>query len=267
MGGATIANRGPSAPHPANGGEASPGRRLDALHRKSGELTHDLNNLLGVILSGNERLAEELPEGGEQQKLALLALEAAERAAELLRRSLSLARGQATAPQPDTTDGAAALAALERMAGQAMGPGVRLRVFGSALPLHCLGDRTGLEMALLNLCLNADQAMPEGGRIFVQARRTYVNGAEGARLGLAPGIFIAFTVRDTGPGMSPETLARAVDPLFTTKATGTGLGLSSIVDFAGACGGAFALQSREGLGTAATVYLPAAEPDQGAVAA
>jgi signal transduction histidine kinase len=246
---------------------ASPVRRLDAMHRKSGELTHDLNNLLGVILSANERLAEELPEGCEQQKLALLALEAAERAAELLRRSLALAQGHAAAGHPAATDGAEALAALERMAGQAMGPGVRLRVFGSALPLNCLGDRTGLEMALLNLCLNADQAMPDGGRIFVQARRTYVSGAEAARLSLTPGVFIAFTVRDTGPGMSPEVLARATDPLFTTKATGTGLGLSSIVDFAATCGGAFALQSREGLGTAATLYLPLAEPALGTVAA
>jgi signal transduction histidine kinase len=267
MGGAAFSNRGPSEPRPANRGEATPVRRLDALHRKSGEITHDLNNLLGVILSGNERLAEELPEGSEQQKLALLSLEAAERAAELVRRSLALSHGRAAAPHPDTVDGADALAALERMAGQAMGPGVRLRLFGSALPLNCVGDRTGLEMALLNLCLNADQAMPDGGRIFVQARRTYVSGSEGVRLALAPGVFIAFTVRDTGPGMSPETLARATDPLFTTKATGTGLGLSSIVGFATASGGAFALQSREGLGTAATLYLPVAEPALGTVAA
>lgn len=250
----------------ANAGEGSVAERLGALHRSSGALTHDLNNLLGVILSANERLAEELDEGSPQQTLALLALEAAERGAELLRRTLSGAH-PAAAPQPDTVDGAEALAALERMAGQAMGAGVRLRVFGSALPLICLGDRTGLEMALLNLCLNADQAMPGGGRIFVQARRTYVDGSEGPRLGLAPGVFIAFTVRDTGPGMSPETLARATDPLFTTKAAGTGLGLSAIVDFAGSCGGAFALQSREGLGTAATLYLPTADPAETAAAA
>jgi len=250
-----------SPPLPANGGQ-----RLEALHRSSGALTHDLNNLLGVILSANERLAEELSEGGAQQKLALLALEAAERGGELLRRALSLTQATA-APQPDAVDGAQALAALERMAGQAVGPGVRLRVFGSALPLLCRGDRTGLEMALLNLCLNADQAMPDGGRIFVQARRTFVGGADGGRLGLAPGVFIAFTVRDTGPGMSPQVLARATDPLFTTKAAGTGLGLCTIVDFAASCGGAFALQSREGLGTAATLYLPVAEAGQDAVAA
>jgi signal transduction histidine kinase len=267
MGSVDFNNERPLAPGPANSGAASQASRLDAMRRVSGEITHDLNNLLGVILSANERLAEELGEGGEQQKLALLALEAAERAAELLRRSLALAQGHPVARQADTADGAEALAALERMAGQAMGPGVRLRVFGSALPLHCRGDRTGLEMALLNLCLNADQAMLDGGRIFVQARRTYLSESGGRRLDLAPGVFIAFTVRDTGPGMSPETLARATDPLFTTKPEGTGLGLSSVVDFAAACGGGFALQSRQGLGTAATLYLPLAELALGAVAA
>jgi signal transduction histidine kinase len=250
----------------ANTGHGSVAARLGALHRSAGALTHDFNNLLGVIVSANERLAEELGEGGEHQKLALLALEAAEVGAELLRRAMSLTKASASSP-PDTVDGADALAALERMAGQAMSPGVRLRVFGSALPLLCLGERTGLEMALLNLCLNADQAMPDGGRVFVQARRAYVGETEGARLGLTAGVFIAFTVRDTGPGMSPETLARATDPLFTTKATGTGLGLSSVVGFAASCDGAFALQSREGLGTAATLYLPVAEPTSGAVAA
>src|ERR1700712_3835449 len=127
----------------ANAGEGSVAERLGALPRSSGALTHDLNNLLGVILSANERLAEELDEGSPQQTLALLALEAAERGAELLRRALSDAHC-ASAP-PDTVDGALALAALERMAGQAMGPGVRLRVFGSSLPLVCLAETVGLE--------------------------------------------------------------------------------------------------------------------------
>src|SRR3954469_14277239 len=89
----------------ANAGRRSAAARLGALHRSSGALTHDFNNLLGVILSANERLAEELPEGGEQQKLALLSVEASERAAELLRRSLALVQGQAAAAQPETTDG------------------------------------------------------------------------------------------------------------------------------------------------------------------
>lgn len=238
----------------ANRGEGSTARRLGALHRMSGALTHDFNNLLGVILSANERLAQELVEGSEQQKLALLSLEAAERGADLLRRALALAQDRD--PEPEAVDCAEALDALRRIAGQAVAPNVRLKVCAITQPLQCRGDRTGLEMALLNLCLNASQAMPDGGGIFVQAREINVNTAGGRRLGLAPGGYVAFTVRDNGKGMSAETLARATHPLFTTKATGTGLGLSSVSDFAAAAGGALALHSREGHGATVTLYLP-----------
>ena len=237
--------------------------RLDALHRASGALTHDFNNLLGVILSASERLAGELTAGGEQQKLALLALEAAERGAELLRRTLSL--GQAGEPAAAAVDGAASIATVRRMARQAIPTSVRLRA--TAEPLHCLADRTGLEMALLNLCLNAGQAMPDGGRLDISARETRVSGFDARRMGLTPGDYVGFTVRDTGKGMPPETLARAAEPLFTTKATGTGLGLSSVRDFAASCGGALSLWSREGHGTTATLYVPVADAAGAAAAA
>jgi signal transduction histidine kinase len=252
-------------PAAANEGSASAAQRLDALHRASGALTHDFNNLLGVILSASERLAGELAAGGEHQKLALLVLEAAERGAELLRRTLSL--GQADTPAAEPVDCAASLATVRRMARQAIPAGVRLRATPPAEALACLADRTGLEMALLNLCLNAGQAMPQGGRLFLSARETRISGSDATRLGLRPADYLGFTVRDTGAGMSPETLARATEPLFTTKVTGTGLGLSSVRDFAAACGGALALWSREGLGTSATLYVPMATPTVSAVAA
>jgi signal transduction histidine kinase len=242
---------------PANESLGSAAERLDALHRASGALTHDFNNLLGVILSASERLAGELTAGGEQQKLALLALEAAERGAELLRRTLSL--GQAGEPAAVAVDGAASIATVRRMARQAIPACVRLRAVTAAEPLNCLADRTGLEMALLNLCLNAGQAMPKGGSLFLTARETRVSGFDARRMGLTPGDYVGFTVRDTGMGMSPETLARASEPLFTTKTTGTGLGLSSVRDFAASCGGALSLWSREGHGTTATLYVPVAD--------
>ncbi|HEX3364467.1 ATP-binding protein [Phenylobacterium sp.] len=248
---------------PANEGQASAAERLDALRRMSGALTHDFNNLLGVIVSANERLAAELEEGSEAQRLALLALEAAERGAELLRRTLAL--GHEPAPQPDPIDCAQAMQAVRRMARQAIAADVRVKVCLPPQPLHCRGDRTGLEMALLNLCLNAGHATPAGGSINVDARQVRLDRSD--RLGLTAGDYIALTVRDTGSGMSPEILARAADPLFTTKATGTGLGLSSVRDFAAAAGGALSLWSREGHGTTATLYLPVAEAAQSAAAA
>ncbi|WP_324940688.1 ATP-binding protein [Phenylobacterium sp.] len=255
---------------PANEGQdsasgGSQAQRLDALHRRSGSLTHDFNNLLGVILSANERLAAELGEGSEQQKLARLALEAAERGAELLRRTLAL--GHDAAPASAPIDAAQAVATVRRMARQAIAPDIRLSVQGPAQALSCLGDATDLEMALLNLCLNAGHATPAGGSISLQARETEITGFDARRLGLTPGAYIGFSVRDTGVGMSPQTLARAADPLFTTRSNGTGLGLSSVLDFAAAAGGALSLWSREGQGTTATLYLPLAAADPAAAAA
>ncbi|THD50728.1 ATP-binding protein [Phenylobacterium sp.] len=242
----------PQAAPAANDGQASAAERLDALRRMSGALTHDFNNLLGVILSANERLAAELAEGSEAQRLALLALEAAERGAELLRRTLAL--GHEPAPELDAVDCGEAMRTVRRMARQAIAPDIRLKVCLPVQPLHCAGDRTGLEMALLNLCLNAGHATPAGGAISLDARQVRLDRSD--RLGLAAGDYIALTVRDTGAGMAPEILARATDPLFTTKATGTGLGLSSVRDFAASAGGALSLWSREGHGTTATLHLP-----------
>jgi signal transduction histidine kinase len=259
------ANEGQDSASPNSKGKRSRAQRLDALHRRSGSLTHDFNNLLGVILSANERLVAELGEGSEQQKLARLALEAAERGAELLRRTLALGHDPAPASAP--IDCAEAVATVRRMARQAIAPDIRLSVQGPAQALSCLGDATGLEMALLNLCLNAGHATPAGGCISLQARETEITGFDARRLGLAPGAYVGFSVRDTGVGMSPQTLARAADPLFTTRSNGTGLGLSSVLDFAAAAGGALSLWSREGQGTTATLYLPLAAADPAAAAA
>jgi signal transduction histidine kinase len=234
----------------------STAERLAALHKTSGALAHDFNNLLGVILSANERLADQLEDGSEEKKLALLSLEAAERGSAMLRRLLAMTRDDA--PQIEAIDCGEVLQTLRGLARQAIAPAVRLTVFAPETPLLCSGDGMGLEMALLNLCLNAGQATPDGGAVSVQVRTTRLSVGEARKLGLARGGYVAFSVRDTGKGMSAATLSQATDPLFTTKATGTGLGLSSVVDFAASAGGALALQSREGHGTTATLYLPLA---------
>ncbi|HEX4711490.1 ATP-binding protein [Phenylobacterium sp.] len=239
--------------------------RLAALHRMSGAIVHDLNNLFGVILGANERLAAELGEGGDQQKHALIGLEAAERGAALLRRLLSLAQDEAR--ELDPIDCADVLQTLRRLARQAIAPGVRVSVWTPAAPLHCAGDRVGLEMALLNLCLNAGQATSDGGSVSVRARATRLTAGEARGLGLAPGGYVAFSVQDTGKGMSAETLARATDPLFTTRPAGTGLGLSSVLDFATAAEGALLLQAREGEGATATLFVPLAQAETAAQAA
>lgn len=258
-----TATRRRSAAPPAEG--IATAKRLATLHRSSGTLAHDLNNLLGVILSANERLSEELADGSDQQKLAVLGLEAAERGAALLRRLLALARDEA--PDAGSVDCSDVLHALLHLARQAIAPAVRLEVRAPATPLRCAADGTSLEMALLNLCLNAGQATPDGGEISVDAQAVRLTVPAARKLGVAGGGYVAFAVRDTGKGMSPAVLARAADPLFTTRTAGTGLGLSSVIDFAASAGGALELASIEGRGTTATLYLPLAHAVATAAAA
>jgi signal transduction histidine kinase len=151
------------------------------------------------------------------------------------------------------------LATLRPLVRQAIPQGVSLKVLPAAEPLTCTTDLTGLEIAILNLCLNAGQATPVGGKVVLKARPVRLDIAEAQALGVEPGAYAAFTVRDTGVGMSPATLARALEPLFTTRTEGTGLGLSSVADFAAAAGGGFTIASQMGRGTTATLYLPMAE--------
>jgi len=239
------------------------GERLEALHRMAGVLTHDFNNLLGVILTSSETLAAELGEGAHRE-LALVGLKAAERGAELLKRLLALAQDRP--PGVETVDCGEVLETLRSLVRQAIPQGVSLKVLPAAGPLSCTADPTGLEIAILNLCLNAGQATPVGGKVVLKARAVRLDIAEAQALGVEPGAFAAFTVRDTGKGMSPATLARALEPLFTTRDDGTGLGLSSVADFVASCGGGFTLNSQRGRGTTAVLYLPiaGAEPKRAA---
>ena len=235
-------------------GSRSAAARLQALQLEAGALTHDFNNLLTVVIGANERLVAELDKNSEQHDLALVGLHAAEQGAALLRRLLDLAQDRTPLDACDCTD---ALEDLGRMARLSMPAGVTLKVSGPGTRVLCAADRAGLEGALLNLCLNAGQARPDDGLVWLKARE--VSGANDAhRLGLSPGRYVAFTIRDCGAGLSPETLARAMEPLFTTKPRGTGLGLSSVKAFADAAGGGLALQSREGYGATATLYVPVA---------
>ena len=228
----------------------------EALQRQAGVLAHDFNNLLGVILCASEALAAQLPEGSEGRELAQLSQEAAERGSELLRRLLDLSRPDAV---PETVcDAAEAARAAARQARLATSPSVSVEVDVTDAALPCAADRTALESALLNLCVNAGHAMPAGGVIRVCAEQSALGETAAEALGLPPGDYLALSVRDTGVGMSPEILARAVEPYFTTRQGrgGTGLGLSGVDAFARRAGGRLVLQSQVGQGTTATLYLP-----------
>ena len=218
--------------------------RQDALHRQAGVLAHDFNNLLNVILSASEALGDQLPEGSEGRELAQLSQDAAVRGAQLLRRMLDLSRPDA--PAAAACDGVEAVLATARRARLATPDSVSVEVRLAGAPLPCAVDPADLESALLNLCINAGHAMPAGGAITIRAE--------------AAGDHVVFSVRDEGVGMSPDVLARATEPYFTTRQGrgGTGLGLSGARAFADRAGGRLQLQSQEGRGTTATLYLPRA---------
>lgn len=223
-------------------------QRLEALHLQTGVLAHDFNNLLGVILAANEALAAQMPEGSDGWELARVAQEAAEKGADLLARLVDLSHPDADVAA--VADAAEAAVTVARLAQVSTASSVTVVALAMAEPLACRADACGLESALLNLCVNAGHAMPVGGAVQISV--------SAATLDDQP--YVAFSVIDAGIGMSPEMLARATEPYFTTRAGrgGTGLGLSGVRDFATRSGGRLTLVSQEGRGATATLYLPRA---------
>lgn len=232
-------------------------QKMESLGQLTGGIAHDFNNLLAVII-GNLDLLQRRVKGDDRAKRLLeSAMQGAERGAALTQRMLAFSRRQDLSPQPvnlhrligDMTD------LLER----SLGPTIRIdTTFADDLP-PALADPNQLEMALLNLAVNARDAMGGTGRIVIAARTE--SAPEANSMGLAPGHYCCLSVTDTGAGMTPDTLARAVEPFFTTKGVGkgTGLGLSMIHGFAEQSGGALRLKSAPGAGTTAELWLPIAD--------
>jgi signal transduction histidine kinase len=233
-------------------------QRLEAIGRLTGGVAHDFNNLLTVVMGVTETLALDLADGSEQQRLAMVGLQAAERGADVVRRLLAFSRQQPLVA--DTIDCAALFAALRPMVEQTIRDNVELTLSVAPETMCCTADRVGLESALLNLCVNARDAMPSGGSLSLHASAATIGDAAAGEMGLAVGPYVIFTVCDSGVGMSPDTLARAVEPFFTTKgmAGGSGLGLSTVYGFANQSGGRLAITSGEGRGTIVSLYLPRA---------
>jgi len=228
-----------------------------SLQRMAGVLAHDFNNLLTVVMSAAEQLSGGLAEGSEQRELAMVGLQAAERSAEMLARLVALSEQRTAAAAP--LHAGDVLRSAMRFVRHVAPAGVEVAVEAVSGDAAVLADRLALENALLNLCINAGHAMPGGGRLRLAAELRDVQGAEASALDVTPGAYVCFTVADTGEGMAPHILARATQPYFTTKGDrGTGLGLSSVKDFARAAGGGLAIGSRLGEGTTVSLFLPTA---------
>ncbi len=237
-------------------------QKIEAIGQLTGGVAHDFNNLLMAIMSGLALLRKRVPEGDAQiDRLIANSVQAAERGAALTQRMLAFARRQEL--KAERIDVAALVGGMGELLQRAIGPEWQIDLaFAPDLP-HVAADANQLEMALLNLAVNARDAMPDGGEVCIRAEARELASSRGE---LAPGRYVRLSVVDHGTGMSAETLARATEPFFTTKGIGkgTGLGLSMIHGFARQIGGTLELESVEGRGTSAHIWLPmaAGEADQ-----
>lgn len=232
-------------------------QKVDTIGQLTGGVAHDFNNLLMAMMGSLQILHKRLKSDPTSLRLLENAMRAADRGAALTQRLLAFARRQELRPEaiviPDLILG------MQDLLARALGPGVHLqREFPPDLP-PVLVDGNQLELAILNLSVNARDAMPSGGRILLKAEACEMADAEEAEH-LKPGRYVRLTMIDSGAGMDADTLARATEPFFTTKGVGkgTGLGLSMVHGLAAQSGGALTLSSKPGEGTRVDLWLPIA---------
>ncbi len=234
-------------------------RKMQAVGQLTGGIAHDFNNLLTGIIGNLELLQLRVAAGRSDglDRYAALAVASAERAAALAQRLLTFARRQPV--DSKRVEANRLLSGMEDLLRRTLEPAVNLRMAlaGTLWPTLC--DPNQLENAILNLAINARDAMPDGGRLTVETANAELDAAYAeAHDDVKPGQYVAIAVTDTGFGMAPEVAAKAFDPFFTTKPTGqgTGLGLSMLYDFIKQSNGHVRIDSEPGLGTTFRIYLP-----------
>jgi PAS domain S-box-containing protein len=235
-------------------------QKLETLGQLTGGVAHDVNNLLTPITGALDLLQRKYADDDPRAARWIDgALQSAERARLLVSRLLGFARRQAL--ETRAVDVGELLEGMRDLVASSIGAGIELHIQPAATLPAAVADPNQLELALLNLCVNARDAMPDGGSISIAADRVVVGPDE--RAGLAAGIYVRLSVVDTGVGMDKATLARAIEPFYSTKdvGKGTGLGLSMVHGLAAQLGGAFVLSSVVGKGTRADLYLPVSADD------
>ena len=233
-------------------------QKMEAVGQLTGGIAHDFNNLLAGITGSLELMQARIAQGRttELARYAAAAHGAAQRAAALTHRLLAFSRQQTLDPKPTAVN--RLIAGMEELIRRTVGPGISLEVVGSAGLWTTLCDPNQLENALLNLCINARDAMPAGGRLTIETANASLDEHAARMRGAAPGQYVALCVTDTGVGMTPDVVERVFDPFFTTKplGQGTGLGLSMVYGFAKQSGGEAKVCSEPGQGTTVKIYLP-----------
>ena len=233
-------------------------QKMEAIGQLTGGIAHDFNNMLGTMSTSLQVLQKRLQAGQAEgsERYIGMAQQSVRRAAALTQRLLAFSRQQTLDPRP--TDVNRLIAGLEEMIRRSIGPAVELEVVGAGGLWATRVDAPQLENALLNLCINARDAMPEGGRLTIETANSWLDGHAAAERELPPGQYVSISVTDTGTGMTEEVIARAFDPFFTTKpvGAGTGLGLSMVYGFVRQSGGQVRVYSELGVGTTMSLYLP-----------
>jgi two-component system, cell cycle sensor histidine kinase and response regulator CckA len=241
-------------------------QKMEAVGRLAGGVAHDFNNLLTAIQGNVEMLLLEVPHAGAMRDDLMEIKRASTRAASLTRQLLAFSRKQMLAPK--VLDLNAVVREMERMLGRVIGEDVQLVTVLHAVHAAVMADPGQLEQVVLNLAVNARDAMPRGGTLRIETREVVLSETEAQRYPyrVDPGAYVRLAVSDTGTGMPPEVLARVFEPFFTTRepGKGTGLGLSTVYGIVKQSGGYVWAESEEGRGSTFRVYLPRvnAEPER-----
>ncbi len=233
-------------------------QKMEAVGQLTGGIAHDFNNLLMAISGSLELLGNRLAQGRlkESERYMVTAQSAVKRAAALTHRLLAFARRQTLDPKPTNIN--RLIIDMEELIRRTVGPSVRVEFIGAADLWITQIDPNQLENALLNLCINARDAMPDGGLLTVETGNRSVEERDAEERDIPKGQYVTLCVKDTGIGMTPAVIARAFDPFFTTKplGAGTGLGLSMTHGFANQSGGQVRIYSKLGQGATVCLYLP-----------
>jgi len=233
-------------------------QKMEAVGQLTGGLAHDFNNLLMGISGSLEVLRMRHAQGrvDEMDRFLTAAMGATKRAAALTHRLLAFSRRQTLDPKPTNVN--RLVLGMEELIRRTIGPSIELEVVSSSGIWVTKIDQGQLENSLLNLCINARDAMPSGGKVTIETHNRWLDERAAAAQDLPVGQYVSVCVSDTGCGMPPEIAARAFDPFFTTKpiGQGTGLGLSMIYGFARQSGGQVRIYSEVGKGTNVCLYLP-----------
>ncbi|WP_247875898.1 ATP-binding protein [Azospirillum sp. TSH100] len=233
-------------------------QKMEAVGQLTGGLAHDFNNLLAGISGALERIAARVDQGrvNELDKFIIAAQGAVRRAAALTHRLLAFSRQQTLAPKAVNMN--RLVGGMLELIQRTVGPGIQVEMVGMSGLWATMVDPSQLENSLLNLCINARDAMPGGGRITIETGNRWIDHEGARQQDMQPGQYVSLCVSDNGTGMTPDVIEKAFDPFFTTKpiGQGTGLGLSMIYGFAKQSGGHVKIYSEVGAGTMVCLYLP-----------